>query len=321
MMNHVSRTRPEAPRHNAVSARWRALFGRKARKVPLDAGFSCPNRDGTIATGGCSFCNAKGSGTGLAASMGLTAQWVHWRDKLTARWGDVALVGYLQAFSNTHGPAEKLQAALGELALFPDLAGLCIGTRPDCLDEEKLDLLARFPVGELWLELGLQSSNPVALARCARGHGPGEFARAAHEAASRGVKVLAHVMAGLPGDTPADWDATVDFVNALPVAGIKFHNLYVARGTALEREYLAGGLAPPALKDYANWVARSVARLRPEVVVHRLSADPALGELVAPAWAGNKRLVHNAVLDEMRRLDVRQGMGLSRTAQASRSDA
>lgn len=313
MMNHVSRTHRAHPEYNSVSARWKALFGKSARKVPLDAGFSCPNRDGTISTGGCSFCNAQGSGTGLARTMTLSAQWALWRERRTARWGDVALVAYLQAYSNTHGPAEKLGAALGELAALPDLAGLCIGTRPDCLDATKLDMLAAFPAQELWLELGLQSSNPLTLARCGRGHGPEVFARAARDAAARGLKVLAHVMAGLPGDTPADWDATVDFVNALPVAGIKFHNLHVARGTELERQYRAGRVVPPGLEEYSGWVARAVARLRPEVVIHRLSADPAQGELVAPEWAGNKRLVHNAVQDAMRRLGVRQGCGISTT--------
>jgi len=169
-------------------------------------------------------------------------------------------------------------------------------------------MLAAFPTKELWLELGLQSSNPATLARANRGHGPDAFARAASDAASRGIKVLAHVIAGLPGDTRYDWDTTVDFADALPVAGIKFHNLFVARGTALEREYCEGQLELPELDAYANWVARSLARLRPEVVVHRLSADPADGELVAPDWAGDKRLVQNTITETLTRLDVRQGM-------------
>ncbi|MFZ5425513.1 MAG: TIGR01212 family radical SAM protein [Thermodesulfobacteriota bacterium] len=308
MMNHVSPRLTQPLGYNGVSARWRALFGRPARKIPLDAGFSCPNRDGTISRAGCSFCNAQGSGTGLGASMTLTEQWELWRERRKARWGDVALVGYLQAFSNTHGPASQLAAALDELSRIPDISGLCIGTRPDCLDEEKLGLLAAFPVRELWLELGLQTSNPATLARAGRGHGPDCFARACEDAARRGIKVVAHVIAGLPGDTPDDWDETIRFVDRLPVAGVKFHNLFVARGTALEREHRAGRFAPPGLDEYAAWVARSVARLGPEVVIHRMAADPAHGELVAPDWAGYKRLVHNTIQETLRRLGVRQGM-------------
>jgi len=226
-------------------------------------------------------------------------------------WGEVALVGYLQAFSNTHGPATKLRAVLEELATIPDLEGLCLGTRPDCLDQEKIRLLADFPARELWLELGLQSSNPATLARVNRGHGPECFARAAEMAAEMGLKVLAHVMAGLPGETPEDWDETVRFVNALPVAGIKFHNLFVADNTPLANDYRAGLVQPPTLEDYAAWVGRSLSALRPDMVVHRLAADPAQGELVAPVWAGDKRAVHNTIMAEIRRGGIRQGMAWS----------
>jgi radical SAM protein (TIGR01212 family) len=313
-MDDLSRMTIQTLGYNALSARWRALFGRAARKIPLDAGFGCPNRDGTISRGGCAFCNAVGSGTGLAPSMDLAAQWEHWRARRLAKWGDVALVAYLQAFSNTHGPAERLKSVLGQLAGLPGLSGLCLGTRPDCLDEEKLDLLAAFPTDELWLELGLQSSNPATLARVNRGHGPDAFARAVTQAAARGLKVVAHVMAGLPGESPTDWDATVDFVNALPVAGIKFHNLLVVRGAPLARDFEAGQVAPPELAEYAGWVARSLARLRPEVVVHRLSADPLHDELIAPAWAGDKWRVHQAVAEALREGNIRQGMNMEHVA-------
>ncbi|MFP5239176.1 MAG: TIGR01212 family radical SAM protein [Acidobacteriota bacterium] len=308
-MDHVSPRDAEPRPYNAVSARWRAIFGRAARKVPLDAGFGCPNRDGALATGGCIFCNARGSGTGLGQRMALSAQWTYWSQRLRARWGhDLALVGYLQAFSNTHGPAARLAAVLHELAALPDMAGLCLATRPDCLDEEKIALLAAFPVEEFWLELGLQSSNPATLARIRRGHGAACFADAVRMAADAGLKVTAHVMAGLPGETRADWDATVDFVNALPVAGVKFHNVYAARDTELARMHLAGEAPLPELEEYADFVACALARLRPEIVVHRLHADPAHGELVAPAWAGARRRLHNTIAEVLRVRGVRQGM-------------
>ena len=320
MMDDLSPQTIASRGYYALSARWRKLFGRPARKIPLDAGFNCPNRDGTISTGGCAFCNAKGSGSGLGDGMDLAAQWEHWRARRLAKWGDVALVAYLQAFSNTHGPASRLKTVLDCIAPLPGLSGLCLGTRPDCLDSEKLDILAAFPTRELWLELGLQSSNPATLARVNRGHGPDCFASAVTEAAARGIKVVAHVMAGLPGETPKDWSASVDFVNDLPVAGIKFHNFLVVRGAPLADEYAAQAGTPvrdvpgagmgalPDLAEYAQWVADSLARLRPDIVVHRLSADPLHDELVAPAWAGDKRKVHQAILDALARGNVRQGM-------------
>lgn len=294
--------------YNAVSARWKALFGKPARKIPLDAGFSCPNRDGTLSREGCAFCNAQGSGTGLfARGLGLAGQWELWRARRLAKWGDTALVAYLQSFSNTHGPAARLARVLDELAGLPGLDGLCLATRPDCLDREKTALLAAFPAPEFWLELGLQSANPETLARLHRGHDPEAFVRAAHLAASYGIKVSAHIIAGLPGEGKDDFLRTVERVNTLPVAGIKFHNLYLPRGTALARDYEQGRLRTMTLDEYLDQLCQALNRLRPDIVVHRLSADPAPGELLAPAWAGNKRLTHNAILAALRDRDVRQG--------------
>lgn len=303
--------------YHALSAYWRALFGRPARKIPLDAGFGCPNRDGTISTGGCAFCDSVGSGSGLGR-LPLAAQWEHWRARRLAKYGGVALIGYLQAYSNTHGPIEKLDAVLDEAAALPGLAGLSLGTRPDCLDPAKLDLLAAFqgrlplpspgaPGPEFWLELGLQSSNPATLARMGRGHTPECFAGSARQAAARGIKVVAHMMAGLPGETIADWLATVDFIATLPVAGIKVHNYFVVEGSPLSAEFAKRPFILPAMEEYARFVALALPRLRPEIVVHRLAADPPHGMLVAPDWAGKKRETLNAVAAAMRELGARQG--------------
>jgi len=305
-MDHVSRASIDALGYNALSAHWRRLFGRPARKIPLDAGFSCPNRDGTLSTGGCAFCNAHGSGTGLAA-LDLAEQWTRLRAARLERRGDVALVAYLQAFSNTHGPAQRLARVLDALAPLPGLEGLCLGTRPDCVDAEKLALLAAFPARELWLELGLQSSDPATLARVNRGHGPEAFAAAARLAAEAGLKVCAHLLAGLPGEDERHWSATVEFVCALPVAGVKFHNLHVAEGSLLAETWRAGGYEPVTLERYAAWLAQALAQLRPDVVVHRLAADPARGELLAPAWAGDKRRVQAAIREALAASGLRQG--------------
>ena len=289
----------------------RQRFQGRIWKIPLDAGFSCPNRDGALSRSGCVFCNGRGSGTGLAAQgLPLRDQWTLWRERLSRTRKAGRFLAYLQSFSNTYGPLERLAGVLEELAGLPDLAGLCIGTRPDCLDPEKVALLAGLDLPWVQLDLGLQSAQDATLARVNRGHTAADFARAAEEAAAAGLLVCAHLMAGLPGEGREEFLASVDFVNALPVAGIKLHNTLVLEGTALARDWQAGDYAPLSLEDYAAWVAEALARLRPDVAVHRVSADPAPGELLAPDWAGDKAAVLRAVNQELERRDLWQGRDL-----------
>lgn len=293
-------------RVRTLSQAFRAIFGRRAKKIPLDAGSSCPNRDGTLSRGGCLFCNAAGSGTGLhLKGFGLRAQW----DQLTlpARRRGEALIAYLQSFSNTYGPPERLAALLAEMAALPDLAGICLGTRPDCLDAEKIRLLAAAPVSHVRLELGLQSASDATLARINRGHSAADFARASRAAAAAGLYVTAHVMAGLPGESVDDFLATVDFVAALPIAGIKLHNTLIVAGSGLADLYAAGGYVPMSRDDYSAAVVQAIARLPAQVAIERLNADPAPGELIAPAWAADKQGILRDINERLEREDIRQG--------------
>ncbi|WP_415518470.1 MAG: TIGR01212 family radical SAM protein [Desulfovibrio aminophilus] len=283
-------------RFPTLSEALRRVFGRKVWKIPLDAGFSCPNRDGSRSRRGCSFCNERGSGTGLAASgLSLRAQWDLWRDRLAKSRGADRFLAYLQSFSNTYGPPERLAAVLDELRGLPGLAGICVGTRPDCLDGGKIALLAGLGLPWIQVDLGLQSADPATLTRINRGHDPTCFARATAAAASAGLLVCGHLMAGLPGEGREAFLAGVDFLNALPVAGIKLHNTLVLKGTELAKDWEAGEYEPPSLEEYAAWVAEAVDRLRPDIVVQRLCADPAPGELLAPAWASDKAGVLAAI--------------------------
>eukprot|EP00831_Metopus_contortus_P078304 TRINITY_DN7544_c0_g1_i1.p1 TRINITY_DN7544_c0_g1~~TRINITY_DN7544_c0_g1_i1.p1 ORF type:complete len:352 (+),score=79.69 TRINITY_DN7544_c0_g1_i1:177-1232(+) len=299
-----------------LSTYMRRRFGQRVQKIPLDAGFSCPNRDGTLSRRGCVFCNPKGSGSGfLERGLSLAEQWDFWRDIHSKKHHLSLFTAYLQSYSNTFGPIEKLVKVLAGLDGLPGLTCLALGTRPDCLDRAKLDLLAaqkeRLGLGEIFLELGLQSANDATLAHINRGHGAAAFAEAVEAAAERGLTVVAHVMAGLP--TPGGREgreellATVDFINALPVRGIKFHNLYVCRDTRLARWFEEGSYTPPALDEYLFWLGEAVMRLDPKTVVHRLNGNPAQGELIAPAWAGNMRRLHNAVHEYFERNDIWQG--------------
>jgi hypothetical protein len=286
----------------------RRRFSFRVRKIPLDAGFFCPNRDGTLSTEGCCFCNPRGSGSGLdKQGLRLPQQWEYWKQRLSRKRRAGAFLAYLQSFSNTYGPLEKLRFVLSEIAQLPDCIGLCLGTRPDCLDAEKLDLIASQPFSETWLDLGLQSSNDETLARINRGHTAACFAAAVHEAAARNLSVCAHVIAGLPGETPEDFLATIRFLNELPIRGVKFHNLYVCRGSTLARDWRNGGYTPLTLACYADQITQAVAMLRPDIVVHRLNGDPAPDELLAPDWAGRKTDVLHAIHGTLQTRNILQG--------------
>jgi len=290
-----------------------ARLGGRVRKVPLDAGFSCPNRDGTVSRAGCSFCNPVGSGTGFfAAGHSLAAQWA--RLAPNVRNQRALKLAYLQSYSNTHATPARLRAVLEEVAALPGVAGLCLGTRPDCLDvgagEARLDVLAGFLRGELpfvQLDLGLQSADDAVLKRANRGHDAACFAAAARAAAACGMHVCAHLVHGLPGAGADDLARSVAFLNDLPVAAVKFHNLLVCRGTALARQWQAGELALAGREAYVADLVHALTLLRPDICVQRLFADPAPGELLAPDWAADKHAGLALARAELARQDAWQG--------------
>ena len=311
---HLDPTSAGLQRWHPAGVFFRARLGAAVRKAALDAGFSCPNRDGTLSRAGCSFCNPAGSGTGLAA-LPLAGQWALQVPRIRARDPQARILAYLQAYSNTHASPERLRAVLEETAALPGVCGLCLGTRPDCLDvgsgEARLDVLASFvrPDGLpfMQLDLGLQSADDAVLARANRGHGARVFAEAAQAAAARGLLVCAHLVHGLPGAGPHDLTRSVEFLNALPVSGVKFHNLLVCRGAPLAREWQEGRAPLPELEDYVAALMEALERLRPDICVERLFADPAPGELLAPAWAADKAAGLRLLRRELDRRNTWQG--------------
>ncbi len=295
-------------RFYALSTSFAQRWGGPVRKLPLDAGGSCPNRDGTLGHGGCVYCNPAGSGTGLAGrGLSLAAQWELWRNRLPARWRGARLMAYLQSYSVTHRSPESLAALIEEAARLPGVSSLSCGTRPDCLGEEHLALIAAAPFAETWLELGLQSASDETLTRLNRGHDAATFADAVRHAAAAGLPVCAHLMAGLPGEGIDDFLETIEYVNALPVAAVKFHNTFVARGATLETWHAAGTFAPMDRDVYVDAVCQGLARLRSNVVVQRLCADPAPGELVSPAWAADKASLLRDIRARLEAHDLWQG--------------
>ncbi len=280
----------------------RGLFGCRVQKIPLDAGLSCPNRDGTKGTGGCIYCSASGSGTGALArgisvreQMALGIAWARRRYKARR------FIAYFQSFSNTYGNVQHLGAIYRESLVSPDVVGLFIGTRPDCVHDAVLDTISEAADGRLvWMELGLQSASDATLHAINRGHTRDDFVRAVEMTKARGLPVCAHVIFGLPGEGKEEMLATIALLKELGVEGVKFHQLYALGGTELARLFRLGQWAPLDMDTYARLVAEAIAMLGPGVVVHRLSGDPPQTGLLAPDWSRDKSAVRERIINHLR---------------------
>ncbi|MFH0729672.1 MAG: TIGR01212 family radical SAM protein [Pseudomonadota bacterium] len=274
-------------RYRDLNTYLRELFGCRVQKISVDAGLSCPNRDGTLSTGGCIFCNATGSGTGAhARKLSITEQLQQGKAWLTKRYKAKKFIAYFQSFTNTYAPTEKLSGLYREALAIDGIVGLSIGTRPDCVAPPVLDLLASFTPSHLvWVEYGLQSAHDETLKRINRGHTFHCFERAVKTTRDRKIKVCAHVILGLPGETSVQMLDTARILANLGIDGVKLHLLYVVKGTRLEMEYREGRYRCLEQLEYVDLVCRFLELLPPEVVIQRLTGDPRPDELVAPAWS------------------------------------
>lgn len=301
---------------NTFSSALRQRFGQRVQKIPLDcgdAGSTCPNRDGTLSHTGCVFCNPLGSGSGLGmGGLSLAGQWEQWRNHFLSAGRASLFLAYLQSFTNTYGPASRFAAVLDQLRPLPDMVGLCVGTRPDCMDAEKAALISSMNCPETWLELGVQSFHDATLVRINRGHTAAQSESAILNAHKARLKVCAHLIAGLPGESPEDFLHSVRRLNELPVQGVKFHNLYVCHHTPLEREYLAGRYTPLTQTQYIELMVEALHTVRPDMLIHRVAADPAEGELVAPLWALDKHLTQIAIEKALRAQNPALAKGAAR---------
>ncbi len=277
----------------------RSIFGERVQKISLDAGFTCPNRDGTKGRGGCIYCNTTGSGTGaysqgmdIAEQMKAGIEWARRRYKARK------YIAYFQSFCNTYGPIERLEEVYKQALIGPEVVGLSIGTRPDCVDKRRLDLISRIGRGRMvWMEYGLQSASDATLARINRGHSVSDFVHAVEISRIYGLKVCAHIIFGLPGERRSEMEATVRFLAGIHIDGIKFHQLYISKNTEMDRIYKAGRYRPMEQREYADMVAWALANLPKGTVIQRLTGDPVRTELVAPAWSLDKMktisMIHN----------------------------
>ena len=288
---------------------FRARFGERVHKLTVDAGLDCPNRDGRIATGGCTYCNPQGSGTGLhARGLSISEQLERSKAPVARRFKAYKFIAYFQAFSNTYAPLPILQAAYDEALSVPGIVGLSIGTRPDCINEEVLALLARYARRFLvWIEYGLQSAHDRTLAVIRRGHDVRCFIEAVERTRNRGIAICAHVILGLPGETRRDMLETARLVADLGLDGIKLHLLYVVAGTPLADAYRRGDYRCLEQAEYADLVCDVIERLPPEMVIQRITGDPHPRELVAPAWALAKKQTIEMIHARFEARRTRQG--------------
>ena len=298
--------------YRSLNVYYRELFGRKAAKISLDGGFTCPNRDGTRGTGGCLFCSAGGSGDFAEhASLSITEQIHRGKGQTSDKWKDAAYIAYFQAFTNTYAPAEELRRKYEEALSCEGIEGLSIATRADCLPADVLELLGEInQKTKLWVELGLQTANEKTARLIRRGYDNSVFATAVSELTKRNIPIIVHIIIGLPEETEEDLLATIRYLNTLPIQGIKLQLLHVLSDSDLAQLYLDGGYTPLTKEAYIALIGSCIAHLREDIVIHRLTGDGDKNTLLAPLWSLHKRDVLNSIHRYLKEKNIRQGAKL-----------
>ena len=297
-------------RYFDLNTYFKQMFGERVHKIAIDAGLNCPNRDGTLSTGGCIYCNAKGSGTGsLEKGMTIRQQIETGMKAVYKRYKAKKFIAYFQSFTNTYGPVGQLKKIYEEALNFDEIVGLAIGTRPDCIHEPVLNLFEAYAKDHLiWIEYGLQSAHDKTLKLINRGHDARCFEQAVKRTQNRGIKICAHVIIGLPGETGDDMLKTAKFIGDLNIHGVKLHLLYVVKGTPLEKLYQSGGYTCLEQDEYIRIVCDFLEILPPDMVIQRLTGDPHPNELVAPQWAMDKKNTLEGIRKTLEKRDSRQGL-------------
>ncbi|WMI81558.1 TIGR01212 family radical SAM protein [Anaerotignum sp. MB30-C6] len=288
---------------------YRSLFGKKTAKISLDGGFTCPNRDGTLSTGGCIFCSVGGSGDFAEDfRLSIREQVEKGRAQTQKKWPDACYIAYFQAFTNTYAPVNVLRAKYEEALAQPQIAGLSIATRADCLGDDVLELLQELShKTKIWVELGLQTSCEDTAKFIRRGYSNEIFTESVYKLHAIQIPVVAHVILGLPNETPQDMLKTIDFINQLPIQGVKLQLMHVLTHTDLESLYRSGTYIPLEKDEYLEILCQCISRLRPDIVIHRLTGDGDKNTLLAPLWSLHKRDVLNRLHELLRKKNIHQG--------------
>lgn len=299
----------DGKRYYSLDRYLKQTFGEKIYKISLDGGFTCPNRDGTLGTRGCIFCSEGGSGDfASASSLSVTEQIEDGIRLVEGKSKARKFIAYFQAFTNTYAPAEKLNQIYREALSHEKIIGLSIGTRPDCLPPDVLDLLAELnKIKPVFVELGLQTIHEDTAQRIRKGYPLSCFDEAVDKLHEKGINIVVHLILGLPGESEEKMLESVRYLNSLPVDGVKLSLLHVLNKTDLGTLYEKNPFPIYELDDYVSLVIRCIEELREDIVIHRLTGDGPRDLLIAPRWTLQKRKVLNEITRRMKETDSRQG--------------
>lgn len=290
-------------RFNSINSYLRKVFGRKTVKLSIDGGFTCPNRDGTLGTGGCAFCSPDGSGEMASDIDGQI-------ELLSKKWPDAAYIGYFQSHTNTYEPVEDLRRKYYSVLQDPRISGIAIATRPDCLSDEVLDLLSEINQKHfMWVELGLQTSNPETMKKMNLGYTTEDFRRSVKELNRRNIKVVTHLILGLPGESEEDMFNSVKFLTSGEnghIFGLKLHLLNVVKGSTLAAT-MPDYTPFSSIEEYCDLVVRILEIIPPDITIHRLTGDAPRSLLITPEWRYRKRTILNTINKMMNERDAKQG--------------
>lgn len=284
-------------------------FHEKVYKLSLNGGMTCPNRDGTLGTRGCIFCSAGGSGDFAADRLlSVTKQIEQQKALITQKRPVHKFIAYFQAYTNTYAPVPYLEKLFREAICHPDIVALSIGTRPDCLGEDVLDLLDRLNwIKPVWVELGLQTIHEDTARYIRRGYALDCFEKAVKDLRARSLEVIVHTILGLPGEDRERTLQTIRYLNGQPIQGIKLQLLHVLKGTDLALDYERGLFETLTMESYLTLLIACLERLSPDIVVHRLTGDGPKDLLIAPVWSSAKRTVLNELHRRMKLENTWQG--------------
>lgn len=284
-------------------------YGERVHKIAINAGFTCPNRDGSKGVGGCTFCNNQSFNPSRKNHPGIKEQINAGKEVIPKRTGAKQYLAYFQAYTNTYDQVEHLAVQYEQALAEKNIIGLSIGTRPDCVPGEVLDLLCRYrdQGHEVWLELGLQSAHDNTLKKINRGHGFAEYAQAVEASQARGLSVCTHLILGLPGESYRQMLESLNQVIRLGTEGLKLHPLHVVKGTQLARQWKHGRYVPLGMNEYIEIAASLIERTPEEIIYHRVTATAQNDILLAPGWCVKKWMIINGIENELNRRNSFQG--------------
>jgi len=298
----------EDKRYHTLNYFLRNKFGGKVFKISLDAGFTCPNRDGRVSTGGCIFCSSKGSGDFTGTAKDLVEQFYEVKNMMNKKWKKGKYIAYFQAYTNTYADVETLRERYYSILNLEDVVGIAIATRPDCLPVDVLELLEEINSRTyLWVELGLQTMHERTAGFINRGYGLDTYIASVRELKKRNIEVVTHEIIGLPGENKQEMLQTVDFIANTGTQGIKLHLLHLLKDSRLEKIYSHGEFQLMSMEDYVETIVDCIERIPESMVIHRITGDGPRDTLIGPKWSLKKFEVINAIEHLMMDRDTWQG--------------